>query len=67
MVTLFLLALTIRPHAVTPGLTRPLTQAQVCKTAWGKDRRHVTEAMKRTCSRPTASPSLTARTTKSIT
>jgi hypothetical protein len=37
-----------RPHrAVTPGLTRPLTRAQVCATRWGRDRRHVTTGMKR--------------------
>lgn len=34
-------------HVSTPGAVRPLTQAVVCSTAWGKDARHVTEAMKR--------------------
>lgn len=33
--------------ALTPGLARPLTTAQVCATKWGKDARHVTAAMKR--------------------
>src|SRR5437879_9784796 len=34
--------------AKTPGVVRQeLTVAQICKTAWGRDRRHVTEAMKR--------------------
>jgi len=32
---------------LTPGVVRPLTQAQVCTVKWGADRRHVTEAMKR--------------------
>jgi hypothetical protein len=31
----------------TPGVVRPLTTTQVCSTKWGKDRRHVTEGMKR--------------------
>jgi hypothetical protein len=32
---------------LTPGVTNPaLTQANVCTTKWGKDQRHVTEAMK---------------------
>lgn len=37
--------------AVTPGATRPLTKAETCSTAWGRDRRHVTVAMKRTVCR----------------
>lgn len=37
----------VRPMPVTPGLTRPLSRAAVCATKWGRDRRHVTEAMKR--------------------
>lgn len=37
--------------ALTPGVVRPLSRAQVCATAWGKDRRHVTEAMKREVAR----------------
>jgi hypothetical protein len=32
---------------LTPGVLRELTLQQVCGTRWGKDRRHVTEAMKR--------------------
>lgn len=36
------------PNAkLTPGAIRPLTQAQVCATKWGKDARHVTETMKK--------------------
>jgi hypothetical protein len=38
----------IRPLAtMTPGVARPLTRETVCTTKWGKDRRHVTLAMKR--------------------
>ena len=37
-----------RPNPdVTPGLTRPLSLHTVCTTRWGRDRRHVTEAMRR--------------------
>jgi hypothetical protein len=32
---------------ITPGATRPLTRAQICSTAWGRDVRHVTTSMKR--------------------
>ena len=33
---------------ITPGVVRSsLTKATICKTRWGKDARHVTEAMKR--------------------
>lgn len=31
----------------TPGQARQLTRDQVCAIRWGKDRRHVTESMKR--------------------
>ena len=31
---------------LTPGVARPLTQAQVCAVKWGADRRHVTAQMK---------------------
>jgi hypothetical protein len=41
-----LLAVALNP-ILTPGVARPLTTAQVCSTKWGKDRRHVTERMKR--------------------
>lgn len=45
---LALSALLIAPiPTVTPGATRPLSTAQVCSVAWGKDARHVTESMKR--------------------
>lgn len=30
----------------TPGVTRQLTQTQICTTHWGLDKRHVTIAMK---------------------
>jgi hypothetical protein len=43
---LLLLALTLPNLTVTPGVARPLTLKQVCSTKWGKDRRHVTDAMK---------------------
>lgn len=43
-----LAALPAQPNfAVTPGVARPLTKIQVCATAWGKDARHVTAAMKK--------------------
>lgn len=32
---------------LTPGVVRELSKAKVCSTKWGKDRRHVTAAMKR--------------------
>lgn len=34
-------------HHLTPGAVRGLTPEQVCSTKWGRDERHVTEAMKR--------------------
>lgn len=38
----------ITPNALyTPGVVRPLTRSQICSIKWGKDRRHVTESMKR--------------------
>lgn len=44
---LFLLS-TDRPHRdLTPGVTRPISRHAVCATKWSRDRRHVTEAMKR--------------------
>lgn len=33
--------------SVTPGMVRPLSKATICATAWGRDVRHVTLAMKR--------------------
>jgi hypothetical protein len=33
---------------LTPGLVRPLSRTQICATAWGRDRRHVTARMRRT-------------------
>lgn len=47
MIALLLLLLARPDPAVTPGVVRPLTTAQVCQTRWGHDRRHVTAAMKR--------------------
>jgi len=49
---LFLLAIVaIGPSApdslLTPGVVRPLTKTAICTTAWGRDRRFVTLAMKR--------------------
>src|SRR5438093_1628307 len=41
------LALALPNPKLTPGAVRPLTTAQVCNTKWGRDRRHVTEKMKR--------------------
>jgi hypothetical protein len=46
VIALLLAATLIRPLPLTPGVVRPLTRAQVCGTAWGKDRRHVTLAMR---------------------
>jgi hypothetical protein len=40
------LALVAPNPALTPGVVRPMTKAQVCSTVWGLDRRHVTVAMK---------------------
>jgi hypothetical protein len=47
MTWLLVLALTMPQPAATPGKVRSLTQAQVCATAWGGDRRHVRVSMKR--------------------
>lgn len=33
--------------ALTPGVVRPLTSAEVCATKWGLDRRHVTLPMRK--------------------
>jgi hypothetical protein len=33
--------------ALTPGVVRPLSRAEVCATRWGRDRRHVTPALRR--------------------
>lgn len=33
--------------SLTPGRVRPLSTVQVCSIKWGRDRRHVTAAMKR--------------------
>ena len=32
---------------LTPGVTRPLSKATICKIKWGRDARHVTETMRR--------------------
>ena len=47
MILLLLLQLASPDFAVTPGLVRGLDQHTVCTIKWGKDARHVTEAMKR--------------------
>lgn len=39
--------LTLPDHDLTPGVVTDLTVQQICKKKWGKDRRAVTEAMKR--------------------
>lgn len=44
MVVLILLVINF---FLTPGVVRPLTTKQVCSIGWGRDRRHVTNAMKR--------------------
>lgn len=31
---------------LTPGVVRPLTTVEICRTRWGRDRRRVTVAMK---------------------
>lgn len=51
MTWLLLLAMSISVPQLTPGVVRPLTKAQICSTAWGKDNRHVTKAMKREVAR----------------
>jgi hypothetical protein len=33
--------------SITPGVARPMTLTVICSTAWGKDARHVTLAMKK--------------------
>lgn len=46
------LALAITLNSVmTPGATRALSEREICATQWGKDRRHVTEAMKKEVAR----------------
>lgn len=40
-------ATAIPDNTVTPGVVRAITDAQIRHTAWGKDARHVTPAMKR--------------------
>lgn len=51
MILALLVALVLGPFApdptLTPGVTRPLTLAQLCGTRWGADHRHVTPAMRR--------------------
>ena len=55
MILILLAILLIGPSvpdpALTPGVVRPLTKTAICTTAWGRDRRHVTEAMKRQVAR----------------
>jgi hypothetical protein len=47
LIWLLVLQLALPNRALTPGVVRPLTTAQVCATRWSKDARHVTETMKR--------------------
>jgi hypothetical protein len=47
LLALTLAALTLPQPQLTPGVTRPLTTAQVCSIKWGTDRRHVTTTMRR--------------------
>jgi hypothetical protein len=55
MILPLLALLVVGPRApdpgLTPGVARPLTRAAICTTAWGRDRRHVTEAKKRDVAR----------------
>lgn len=44
---LLLLSVSLPNPSVTPGKAALFDQATVCSTKWGKDARHVTEAMKR--------------------
>lgn len=44
---LLVAALAVPNPLLTPGATRPLTLQQVCETAWGRDQRFVSEAMKK--------------------
>ena len=44
---LLLLALAVPNPAITPGRANYVNVQQVCSMKWGKDARHVTEAMKR--------------------
>lgn len=46
MIWLLLVLATVPDPALTPGTVLSLTRTQVCSIRWGKDRRHVTEAMK---------------------
>lgn len=47
MLAALLLVATLVNPAMTPGVVRPLSRTAVCQTAWGRDHRHVTTAMKR--------------------
>ena len=55
MILLLLAIVAIGPSApdpaLTPGVVRPLTTTAICTTQWGRDRRHVTETMKRQVAR----------------
>src|SRR6266436_3682278 len=53
-VIIFILAIILRPTwggdlpdpELTPGACRTMSVKQLCETKWGKDKRHVTQAMK---------------------
>ncbi len=48
MTALLLLSQLAMPNIIlTPGVVRPLALETICATKWGKDHRHVTNAMKR--------------------
>ena len=51
MLLLLVFQLAVPNLTLTPGVARGLDQATVCATKWGKDARHVTEAMKREVAR----------------
>ena len=38
--------LSVPDHRLTPGAVRALSRAEVCRTKWGRDARHVSAAMK---------------------
>jgi hypothetical protein len=47
VIALLLLLLAAPKPALTPGIVRTMTTAQVCAVRWGFDRRHVTVAMRK--------------------
>lgn len=47
MTILLLAALALPSPTLTPGVVRPLGVKRVCTTKWGRDKRHVTVAMRK--------------------